>query len=485
MQYRPSLFAELRASLAAVLFAVLPLAAPNAPASEGFPDPPSIDKHMVETGKEVHQWITREAWRYFSSEIAGAELDRFIGVWGVDGIFTDLGQLTVLDGARDEDKGQKPPLFQGNPMGDFDLDAPALRHFCASAKDMYTGYLLGIRYDSNLTQAERIWQNNTADNLTLRYAQPDKTTAYYYLGHVAHLLQDMTIPAHTHNDPHGSNLVGVHDSYEQDYAATNFRNFRYDNAVAGQYVLKDRPINIPASLFETFQQTADYTDDYDSNHADGEFVTGGLDACFFPADFPSAQLHRPNEAIRTGGGGASTMSEANCAIIANDLMYWSIKRTAQLFRYFYKEFDTEAFRAEIRLSEQGMALSQDETAPSPYFGPRKALLRVSYKTATRTDFPASGIVRNSCVLHYLYNPGGGSWSEEHTLSFTENPCLASLPTQPGIYRVWITAENGAGQSGETVYGYFRAPGFALAQAPVGGRVERGEPLRLFVSVSDG
>ncbi len=462
----------------AVLFGAL-----SSQGMEAFSVFPSVEKHMVETGMEVHQWLTQEAWRYFESQIAGAELDNYIGTWGVDGIYFDTRRSTVIDGTRDADKGFKPPLWQGVENAIFDLDSPSLRHFCASGKDIYTGLYVIYHFDSNLTQAQNVWKDNESDNLLLRWNQSDKTTAYYYLGHVAHLIQDMTVPAHTHNDPHGSNLPSLHDSYEQDFAASHFKEYRYDDAIGLQYVLKNSPITIPASLLEAFQKTADYTDDYDSNHADGEYARSGLAACSFPTDYPSALLHRPADALRTGGGDTSIVSDDKCAIIANDLMYWAVRRTAQLFRFFYQVVDSADFHAEIRLADQDIVLSADENAAVPYLGPKLAGLHVSYSTRTHTDFPPSGIVKDSCVFHYEYKPDGGEWAGEQSLPFPTGAGALSLPTEPGLYRAWVTAENGGGKQAEPVYGYFRAQGFALVQAPRGGTVETAGALSLHVKVS--
>ena len=229
--------------------------------------------------------------------------------------------------------------------------------------------------------------------------------------------------------------------------------------------------------------TGSSTDDYDSNHKDGEYVTGGIDACFFPADYPSALLHRPADAIRTGGGAASTMTDASCAVIAQDLMYWAMKRTAQLFRLFYQQADTEAFQGQLLLANQNLAVAVEETAPVPYLGPKSAALRVSYRTPTRNGFPASGVVKASCMVHYNHKPDGGNWSPEQSVPVPEGAGLVTLPTQRGLYRVWVTAENGAGTTATPVYGYFRAPGFGLVQPPVGGKVECFGTLRLNVIVT--
>jgi len=35
------------------------------------------------------------------------------------------------------------------------------------------------------------------------YNSGDLTSAYEYLGHLTHLLADMSVPAHAHEEPHG------------------------------------------------------------------------------------------------------------------------------------------------------------------------------------------------------------------------------------------------------------------------------------------
>jgi hypothetical protein len=46
------------------------------------------------------------------------------------------------------------------------------------------------------------------------YANGDKAKAYEYLGHIAHLLGDMTVPTHAHNDAH-VDFFGDSDPYEE------------------------------------------------------------------------------------------------------------------------------------------------------------------------------------------------------------------------------------------------------------------------------
>ncbi len=47
------------------------------------------------------------------------------------------------------------------------------------------------------------------------YKRGDIIHAYYLLGRILHILQDLTVPAHVHNDPHGPTyILGKEDPYE-------------------------------------------------------------------------------------------------------------------------------------------------------------------------------------------------------------------------------------------------------------------------------
>jgi hypothetical protein len=453
-----------------------------------FAEPPMfpwvVEKHMVEEDQEVHQWLTQEAWRYFSSQIEGAELQQHIGTWGVDGLFNDLGQNTVIDGARDEDKGYKPPLYQGPEDNSFSADSPSMRHFCASAQDIRVGFSKGA-YDSGLTQAENIWSLNDSDNILAAYASGNKKAAYYYLGHVSHLLEDFTVPAHTHNDPHGTSLAMLHESYEQDYAATKFKNFHYDDSVSGTPVLTGLTILLPESIYDIFYTTANYTDDYDSNHEDGDFATGGASACYFPTFFPSTTLHKPGQALRTGGGSNSTITDASCDVMAHDLMYWTMSRVASLFRLFYHDIDTASFRARVA-GANGDELSSNADSPSPCAKLQTAKFRFLYDhgQSTTIGYPVSGIRKASRILHYMQKPEGGDWSAEQTVAIASDSDSVSLNITDGSYKLWLSAENGGGYAAQTDYRYIQASALHVTTSPRGGNFEEGNPLSLSVSLND-
>ncbi len=56
-------------------------------------------------------------------------------------------------------------------------------------------------------RAQTYWNNAIS-----AYKNGVKNTAYWYLGKIAHLLADLSVPAHVHRDPHTSSIS---DSYEK------------------------------------------------------------------------------------------------------------------------------------------------------------------------------------------------------------------------------------------------------------------------------
>jgi hypothetical protein len=53
------------------------------------------------------------------------------------------------------------------------------------------------------------------DYASTLYKKGDKPRAFYALGHLIHLVQDLHVPAHTHNDIHGPTVfLGKLDSFE-------------------------------------------------------------------------------------------------------------------------------------------------------------------------------------------------------------------------------------------------------------------------------
>jgi len=151
-------------------------------------------------------------------------------------VLTEKEIACIEQGAREEDTPTRwlnhfydPVSNQGLWFGKQNL----------SAKDWVqnpqaqTGFALG----------DQSWQRALSD-----YAKGDKEKAFQELGHVLHLLADMTVPAHTRNDVH---IVG--DSYEQ-FVKNNW------DTVQKQLSLSALSLNANcASLNQCFNYLANYS----------------------------------------------------------------------------------------------------------------------------------------------------------------------------------------------------------------------------------
>jgi len=196
-------------------------------------------------------------------------------IWSTD---TKSGS-SVLEGAWEEDEDH------------YDIDGLVsiidknsyFRHFW----DPDVGYDWGIdtfgefgRNHSALYQAQYWWNKAIAAYAT------NKSLAYYYLGRVVHLLGDMGVPEHVHNDLHpGSpdspmaNLILDKDDY------SNYEEYTkiYYRKTTGSDSPKDidaLPLNLPNSYVPTnydsklaklFYNMAQYTQHFDSSNTDSNY----------------------------------------------------------------------------------------------------------------------------------------------------------------------------------------------------------------------
>ena len=127
---------------------------------------------------------------------------------------------------------------------------------------------------------ESLWQRAINE-----YKAGNKDRAYLLLGKLAHLLQDMTVPAHTHDDVHLPPAIDAglkvmeflqnvpenelkwqgKDSYEQ-YVKMHYSNYNWASKNKQSIIIS----NPPESLFYLYRETAEKTDDYPSDDVRGE-----------------------------------------------------------------------------------------------------------------------------------------------------------------------------------------------------------------------
>ena len=160
-------------------------------------------------------------------------------------------------------------------------------------------------------RARRYW-----GEATVAYAGGQTNTAFYKLGRISHLLADMSVPAHTHNDQHL-----IQESYEN-YMAEYDDDYddRYNYHLWTHAVLA--PIS-GASLYDIFYSMAESSDNFDSNDADGEY---------------SSHYEGHNDAWETQAGlwGWYDVSYAECRNHGDVLMPEVMQRLAGLYLLFWE-----------------------------------------------------------------------------------------------------------------------------------------------------
>jgi len=415
------------------------------------PGPLDAVAHKMEPGMEVHQWIAWQAYKLYASQFDfGAafggfgELGSYLVIPGLnpDSEWPQLAAAThnqdgdnnILEGTADEDTTDNP----------FGQRFPYFRHFAhgGDGAEMYQGLDdwwipgsdpgQGGSYYSNLEQTQFYWygweSGGHQPGLIESYAAGAKDVAYWYLGHVGHLLADMTVPAHVHGDAHGGALFGGNDAYEDWVGAdSHFQLFPWTTTAPGWQ------IGLPTGLEDWFYLTADYVEDYDSDDYDG-WDAPGEGGPEYAAGFRAPGRHRPQDVENNGD-----LTDTECQLVASDLLPWAIEQTASLYRLFYSVVDT----TDPVVGLPGFSLNVDQ--PTLVTAPNVAV------SATAND-PESGVGHN---LYQFYTAAwtGADWGPWQPHG--QGPAADVLgPFGDGLYALTASAVNGAGQTAYSPVGYF-------------------------------
>jgi hypothetical protein len=156
------------------------------------------------------------------------------------------------------------------------------------------------------------------------YHSGDKGIAYFYLGHVAHLLQDMTVPAHAHEDPHPSA-----DAYEDWMTAQHTplsQSERDGLLAAGPVEIPDWAPNPLDWLFYTTNQVGDFdaSDDDDGDSDDPLQWAGSIFSGLI--DDPEC---RSEDGFEDG--------DCNLEVVRSNSYLYAIRATAALYKLFAEE----------------------------------------------------------------------------------------------------------------------------------------------------
>ncbi|MBW2976588.1 S8 family serine peptidase [Candidatus Woesearchaeota archaeon] len=242
----------------------------------------------------VHQYISKQAYYFLESKISNTDiLNELLTYLNKTGSEND-----ILDGAWDEDVAYANPWNYAMPYN---------RHFWDPVNNeglivwpLTCDYSWGV-CKTAYQIATQYWDGyDTFDGVKSLYSQGDKQSAYYYLGHIAHLLEDMSIPAHVQLDPHPP---GNTDSYEE-YMSNPIYYEQFDyNDVTGS-LLTDK------SFYSLFYENAYATDWWPSDDYAGRGYSKVVDC---------------------------STNSPNCYTIALDVFPRAIRYIASLYYLFWKE----------------------------------------------------------------------------------------------------------------------------------------------------
>lgn len=172
------------------------------------------------------------------------------------------------------------------------------------------------------------------DRARQSYTDDDKGTAYWYLGRIAHLIADVSVPAHVLDDPHEPYACDKglgQDSYEF-FMSRNFSDYSA-GSVSG---FEQLPVIM--SVDDIFTQLVSHTAAYPSDEVDG-------------TDTSRDSWNNNSEMCDYFFWRDPFIADENLNVIGSDLMPQAIKYTAALYQLFWlrthDQGDTTATASDI------------------------------------------------------------------------------------------------------------------------------------------
>jgi hypothetical protein len=268
------------------------------------------------------------------------------------------------------------------------------------------------------TYAQHYW--NKALDL---YSNPDtRARAYWYLGRVAHLLADVSVPAHVHDDAHPTYNT---DSYE-DYVPGHLTG----NWLTSARALPALTYNTRSELFFNLAQRTQYfpSDDKNGNTSNtGDWFSG------WPANPNGMRVDifvgRPCGEISS----ICTIEDSNLNLIASRLMPLAIQYTSHLYKLFW--FEThKATAPSIAMDKSIVNPGESITLSGSGFTPYGPIVLHFQKpdlteySSVQVEADASGAFSAAYVEPMGSGPGNYSWWAVD--SYT------GLIVDPMTYTVW-------------------------------------------------
>ena len=163
----------------------------------------------------VHPWLTRQANIFLQSKFPAGEYQEIAD-------YIDF----IADGSFHEDAGSIGESGDGNEDNDNDpVTERSMRHFYRPTDDLgliespgYPWHQFSFHFDY---PNSLLWGNGSVEcneydwlDAIEHYLNDNKEDAYFALGHVIHLLEDLSVPAHTHLDIHAGAFGLGGDDFE-------------------------------------------------------------------------------------------------------------------------------------------------------------------------------------------------------------------------------------------------------------------------------
>jgi hypothetical protein len=381
----------------------VPPVGPAVPIEEPAEDPVEDQHNPV-----VHMALARLAYRYYRAQYSGGELGRYIGDFSGDK--PPPGHDTVVAGAFEEDKPRKSPFGEAAPVmrhfWDLRLgDARGLAGFDSSvnrAQKYWTGgFGLGGAYDDQWSTNDGALRGTMGRGAVELHRRGEKGAAYWYLGHIAHLVQDLTVPAHAHLWPHPAKL----DAYEH-YVKDRYRE---------RTTLPGGAVESFATPYELFRRTGEVSLRYDAGVGSG------------PLRGKDGTADRGRR--RAGGFSADELKEEGDVLFA-----LAVRRVAALFLLFYKTVDKAAPVVDLSVRPDGTLSAFAEDSES-------GVARTGYRFEWRR----------------LAAPGWTPWAELAAGA----PRARFTPQDAGLHGFRATAVDAAGNVGTSPVMTLRLPGAPL------------------------
>ena len=210
-------------------------------------------------------------------------------------------------------------------------------------------------------KAQKLWGMAVGE-----YASGDKDAAYEYLGHIAHLLADMTVPAHAHEDMHGPQIV-EDDCYEDWMTRANAEL----NQPETEWLSSVGPFEIPdwASdplfyLFYTTNQIGDFfpSDDYDGDTDDN--WGGWMDEIYSGLDMYSITKPRTSAHLSDNDDGDNN-DDGDLSVIRHYCLLHAIRATAALYELFAETVGRNSALTVVIESISAQTVHDDFPSPWP------------------------------------------------------------------------------------------------------------------------